>query len=296
MAVTPFYWNFKKGSINQNIIFPVWWAHSDSLRATQVFFPIFWNLKNDSYRSTSFLPLFSFGKSSDSQRRHLAVTPLFWQIKSSEATKTVLFPVFDSKKITNGDSNLGIFYFLLRSKKIGTYRQTDFLYPICQLKTDTNLNYFRLFPIVWYKKTNDSRFISIQPFYYRNISLEEKETHILWQFLTFENRYNERKSWNFLWRAIFLRKFNDKGHEFRVMYFLFAEVKKTDYTEKSLFPLYTYTRESNGNKSFSALFYFYNSFKRKLPDSPEFYKEEKIFWFIRLRSNYKKLKAEGKIN
>jgi hypothetical protein len=43
------------------------------------------------------------------------------------------------------------------------------------------------------------------------------------------------------------------------------------------------------------LFYFYNSIRHKIGGTIEFYEEERIFWIIRLRSNYRDLIQRGVI-
>jgi hypothetical protein len=65
--------------------------------------------------------------------------------------------------------------------------------------------------------------------------------------------------------------------------------------EKGIFPFYNLTSENNGNRSFSVFLAFYKKFNRLIPDTKEFYREEKIFWFIRIRSNYKSLIEKGVI-
>jgi hypothetical protein len=72
-------------------------------------------------------------------------------------------------------------------------------------------------------------------------------------------------------------------------------VKKRGVVEKSLFPIYHKREDAKGNKSLSVFFYFYNKFQRRLETSNDFYRESRIFWFIRLRSNYGQLKREGKL-
>jgi len=61
----------------------------------------------------------------------------------------------------------------------------------------------------------------------------------------------------------------------------------------SLFPFYYSTKNDNGEKTNSYLFYFFNSHKRKIANSNQFYQEKRIFWFIRYLSNYKALKEKG---
>jgi hypothetical protein len=52
--------------------------------------------------------------------------------------------------------------------------------------------------------------------------------------------------------------------------------------------------DSAGNRSVSVFLSFYNHFREYKPGIKDFYEEERIFWFLRLRSNYKKLLSEGK--
>ncbi len=315
IIVSPVFWHLKNGYVNtttifpivwhtksigevpfkRNIVFPFWWSHSDSLNNYRILFPLVWSFKNEDYASKTLFPLFSAGKSMDGFRKYRIVTPLFWSFTSNESNKTVLFPFFDSKTYFNGNKNFGILYFLFRFKKEDDRKQADFLWPICQSKSESDLKYFRLAPIFWYKKSLESKFISVQPFYYQIKNSDFADYQILWQLFVFKKTYGKQKSWNFIWKTIYYEKYQPKGHEFRFLYLLFADVKKDNLVEKSFFPFYYFSKESNGNRSLSLFFYFYNSFRRQLPNTTEFYKEEKIFWFIRLRSNYKRLKAEGKL-
>jgi len=294
----PFYFSSsKKGSkkFKRSFAFPIWYSFNDSLNRNRVFFPFVWSLKNPNYQSTTIFPIFSVGKNKEGSRKHKVISPLFWSVTNEQSSTRLLFPVFDSKIYTNGDKNLGILYFLYRYKKEDQVKRSDIIWPVCQYKTGPDLSYFRLAPIVWYKKTNETKFFSIQPIFYQYKNTESSDFHLLWQLFTFEKIYGKQKSWNFLWKLLYYQKYQPKGHEFRFLYMVFADVKKEGYKEKSFFPFYYFSKEDNGNRSLSLFFYFYNSFRRQLPNSLEFYKEERIFWFIRLRSNYKRLKAEGKI-
>jgi hypothetical protein len=294
----PFYYSENKiidNKYKRSYAFPFWYSFSDSLTKNRVFFPIAWRFKDQDYQSFTLFPLFSFGKSPDGIQKHKVVTPLFWSFNNYQSSKTVLFPFIDSKKYKNGDKNFGIFYFLFRYKKEDSLKQVDLVWPVCQTKSAPDFKYFRLAPIIWYKKTSQSKFFSFQPFYYQYKNTESADYHLLWQLFTYNKTYGKQKSWNFLWKVVSYEKFEPKGHEFRFLYLVFADVKKDGYKEKSFFPIYYFSKEDNGNRSLSLFFYFYNSFKKQLPNSLEFYKEERLFWFIRLRSNYKRLKAEGKI-
>jgi hypothetical protein len=139
-------------------------------------------------------------------------------------------------------------------------------------------------------------YFSIQPFYYFSRYPESENYYIFWQLFTYKNEFNLVKSSSVLWKVLNYDRYNNGDREFRILYLLFARVNKDGNIERSVFPFYYYSLQSNGNKTLSVLFYFYNSIKRKIPDTNRFYQEERIFWFIRLRSNYKKLKEEGLIN
>jgi hypothetical protein len=313
--ITPLFWKFKNNDekisffipffysknkegdngFRRSFVFPFWYSYRNNSINNRILFPFAWSFKNPDYRSITIFPLFSAGRSVDGFQKHRVITPLFWSFKDIDSHKTVLFPVFDAKSYQNGDKNFGIFYFLFRYKKEDSLKRADFIWPICQFKSGTYIHYFRLAPLIWYKKTTESRFFSFQPFYYRYKNSEFADYHLLWQLFTFKNTFGKQKSWNFLWKALYYEKYKPKGHEFRFLYLVFADVKKDSLVEKSFFPFYYFSKESNGNRSLSLFLYFYNSFRRQLPNSLEFYKEERIFWFIRLRSNYKRLKAEGKL-
>lgn len=311
---TPLLWKIQKGSektsvlfplflnkkedkndYKSTIIFPFFWNFKDSISRNSVLFPIVWSLKNPEYRSFTIFPLLSYGKSTDNSGKHLVISPLYWSIRNEKIKNRVLFPIFDFEIKENGDENLGFLLFLFRYKNETGIKQADFLWPFCQYKAGDNLKYFRIAPIIWYRKTADTKFFSFQPVYYQLKNREYADYHLFWQLFTYKNTIDKQKSWNLLWKTMYFEKFQPNGHEFRFLYLVFADVNKEGNVEKSFFPIYYFSKETNGNRSLSLFFYFYNSFRRLLPNSTEFYREERIFWFIRLRSNYKRLKAEGKI-
>ena len=228
----------------------------------------------------------------ENQKRLNMVLPLYWSYKSKYYNRLIT-PLFYQNKKKNGDSNFSILYFLFRKSKMGERKSTSIIWPICETTKDTNLKYFRFAPIFWSKKTHEYKYFSIQPFYYQSKNTEYKSYRILWQLFTYKNYYNKKKSRNFLWKTIFWDTYDNKDYEFRILHLLFANTNKNGKVEKSLFPLYQFSKDTKGNRSLFMFFYFYHSLKREIPNTTEFYQEEKIFWFIRLRSNKKYLENKG---
>jgi hypothetical protein len=293
----PIYWNSKQGSGDDakisNILFPVFWSFKSKVANTKIVFPVIWKFKNSSYSSFTVFPLVSFGHSPDQVRSHFVFTPLFWSLHRPESRRVTLFPLFSYYSNKSGTSDFNILYFIFHSHKEPGIRVTDFLLPLCEYEKRANYTYFRFAPFIWYKKSPKDYYFSIQPFFYHSKDSVAESFNILWQLYSHKNIYNVKKSGNFLWKTIFRDKYANGDHEFRIFYFLYANMKKEGKVEHSLFPLYQSTKDSTGNKSLSVFFYFYNSFQRKIAGSKEFYREDDIFWFIRYRSNYQQLKAKG---
>jgi len=294
LVLTPLFWHFKNKDAKSNTLFPLYWSYKDNEENNKVFFPLIWSFKDKEHKSFTFLPIYSSGKWFD-DKRYTAVTPLYWQIKNEEEKFNLLFPLYDSYSNVYGDKKTNVLFFVWRNKKVKGRRTTQFLWPFGESIKDNNYRYFRFAPIIWYKKTPEKTHFSFQPFYYADETKEYKSHHVLWQLYTSTNYFGEKKSRRFLWKVFFKDKYENNDFETRFLYLVYANVNRRGVVEKSLFPIYHKREDSKGNKSFSLFFYFYNSFQRRLENSNDFYRENKIFWFIRLRSNYGKLKREGKI-
>ena len=239
------------------------------------------------------MPLVSSGKSTDGKRKHLMITPLFSKREGDDFRKVSFFPVFNYKTDNASKSNFNIFYVLFRRSREGEKISSHFLWPLCEHSRDINYKYFRFAPVVWYKKSVDSRYFSIQPFYYHYADKEYETFNIFWQLYTHQNYFDHKKSRNFLWKLIFWDRYENKDYEFRFLHLVVANVKKEGAIEKSFFPFYHKTKQSNGDKSLSLLLYLFNTSKRQVSGTNEFYNEIRIFWFIRLLSNHKNLVEKG---
>jgi hypothetical protein len=316
LLVTPLFWHFYTKTTRDNILFPlVWTMHRhigerkeftrtlaplfSSYRtpngeiSNQVLFPLIWKLRSPAYRSFTFFPLFSTGHDPGRKKHHLVLTPLFWDIREEKSHVVVLFPLFKSTSDSVDGTKFNVAYFLFRYKQKGLRERFSFLWPLCEYVHDTSYRYFRLAPVVWMEKSADHRYFSIQPFYYHSISRESESYRFFWELFVYQNEFNVKKSRHFLWRVIFSEKYANNDHEFRILHLLYVNVKKNGNTERGIFPIYHTTHEGNGDKSLSVFLGFYHTYRRQIQDSKESYEEVKIFWFIRLLSNYKELKEKG---
>jgi len=207
--------------------------------------------------------------------------------------RVILFPLInyytDMKQIKRFD----LLYFLFKYEKNDALETFNFLWPICKYAKSDNYKYFHFVPLIWYRKSPTSQYFSIQPFYYHWKSADEETYRFCWEFFVYKNQTGIKKSRNIIWKTFYWDRYANKDYETRLLYLLFANVKKDGNVERSLFPLYYYSKQSNGNKTLSLFFYFYNSVKRQIAGSNEFYQERRIFWFLRILSNKKALEKKG---
>jgi len=314
VAITPLFWHTQKPSKTRNVLFPLYW-HSKKLTATDtlkrnVLFPIFWSFKNNqtdhkilfplvfssnskSYQSFTLFPLFSKGHSKMNENRYTLITPLAGSIRSEGESHRYLFPVFNYKKLL-GETHSSAFLFVFRNIKKPDYSKTSLLWPICVREKSKNYSYFRVAPLVWYTKTDTSRLFSIQPLHYFFKSTTRNTFIFGWFLYKYENVYGQSVSHDVLWKLYNRERYTNGDFETRFFYLWYANVQKQGKREKSLLPFYYYVNSPNGNKHLSVFFSFYNHFKQFKPEINDFYEEERIFWLIRLRSNYDKLVEQGK--
>jgi hypothetical protein len=285
---------YQDDTTNFNTMFPVYWSYNNNRKTNKVVFPLVWSLKNEYYKSFTFIPFISKGRTINDMD-YLIVTPLYWKLKNKVNSRTLLFPFYSNYNQTTGEKRSNILLFVFRHNETSKKKSNQLLWPLIELTRDSDYNYFRLAPLVWYKKTSDTRFFSIQPIYYVSITPEFENHHILWQLYTSKKEFGYKKSKTVLWKVFYKDKYMNTDYETRFLYLIYANVKKDGKIEKSYFPFIHKSEDNEGNKSFSAMFYFYNKVQKRIYNSDDFYKEEKIFWFIRIRSNYKALKSAGKI-
>ncbi|BDX37758.1 hypothetical protein CYCD_11130 [Tenuifilaceae bacterium CYCD] len=292
----PVWWNIKRTGKNgysyTNILFPVYWSFQNQHRTAKVLFPIVWNFTSAKARSFTFIPVYSKGTSTDGLN-HLMVTPLFWQFKNHKMSRTIMFPTFTAYTDKSGNKKYDILFFLFRNSRMNGDTCISIIWPIVERSKSVDYKYFRIAPLVWSKKSSTFSYFTIQPFFYRNKSKEQTTSRVLWELYVHRNRFDIKKSNSVLWKFITWDKYTNGDKEFRIIHLLFANSNVNGKVEKSLFPIYYISKDRDGNKSLSVMLYFYNSVQRKIPNTSEFYQEERIFWLIRIRSNYRTLKNKG---
>ena len=317
LVVSPFFWRFKSDNKTKNVFFPIWWYKKeegiDSLNKiySNVLFPFYWSerkldsdnkvlfpflfkLEDKTYRSFTFFPLFSIGNSKDSLSKHLALSPLYWDLKNKDRHSVSLIPVFNYYTDTaNSITKFNLFYALYRYKRMNDISSSSFLWPIMEYAKGEEYKYFRISPIVWYKKAPDSQYFSIQPFYYHGKDNKTESYRIFWELYKYKNEFNIKKTNSILWKVLCWSNYENNDFEFRILHQLFSVVNKNGKKERSLFPLFNYASQDNGNESLSLFFNFYHRFKQQVAGSSEYYQEIKVFWFMRIASNYEDLISRG---
>jgi len=314
MVISPLYWDFKSKERSTKLLFPLWlsaekytdsdtskiktvfplyWSFSKNGKTNDMLLPLVYRQRKENYSSFTFVPLLSFGYSNDNSRKHLFITPLAGKYKREEKTDAYVFPLYHIK--TRGDEkNLSLLYFLYRKQTKRNYSRTSILWPICERLKDENSTSFRIAPVVWRKKTDSSAMYSVQPFIYSFKSESRKTKILLWFLYTHETLTDSVTSNRFLWKFFIRDRYSNGDYDTRLLHILYANSNVNGRQEKSILPFYRYTKEANGDKSKSVFLGFYNYFKQEIPEINEWYEEERIFWLIRLRSNYDKLKSQGK--
>jgi len=292
----PIWWSLRyennKNIDKTDIVFPIYWSLSNKQQTSKVVFPLVWNLKNRKSQSFTFVPFYSSGQNNKGNKYKM-ITPLFWKFDNNIRHRRILFPLYTSYNDTSGNKQFDLFFFLFRKSRTSNSTSTGILWPIIERAKGSDYCYFRLAPLVWSKKSPTFNYFTVQPFYYHSKSIEQSTSRILWELYVHRNQFNVKKTNRILWEVATWDRYTNGDREFRIFFLLYANSKVDGNIEKSLFPLYYLTKEKNGNRSLSVFFYFYNSLKREIPNTKEYYQEERIFWLIRIRSNYRLLKQKG---
>ncbi|MBC7863394.1 MAG: hypothetical protein IAF38_10490, partial [Bacteroidia bacterium] len=293
----PLYWNhtefLKDDTTHKTIAFPFYWASKTKEHDNKVVLPFVYSFKNKHYNSLTVFPLVSTGHSPNGDTSHLMITPLAGFFHKPEKSSAYFFPVFNYKK-EKDETHFSAFLFAFRHTSRPNYSKTSFIWPICENLVDSTHHSFRIAPIVWSNKTDTSNMFSIQPFFYTYKSPSRKTFILNWILYKRDEKTGVSVANSVLWRAYYKKKYENGDHETRVMHLLYANIQEKGKTEKSILPIFHSVKDTVGNKSLSVCFGIYSHSKEYKAEIKDFYEEERILWFIRLRSNYKQLKAEGK--
>jgi hypothetical protein len=314
----PLYWNKteyrKDDTIHRNSILPLFFSYKSKDVNRKTFLPVIFSVHDKEKDRFTFFPLFSYGRSKDSTRNHLVVTPLFWHTKNPSKERNVLFPVVWNKKTflandtiskttvlpvltvkkNKKEKKVNVLALLFRSTKRKDYSKVSVLWPICEREKAKGHKSFRFAPFIWTGRTDTTRLFAIEPFFY-SYKEKQKKTFILSAWLFKRDKLDESVSSSVLWRAWYSKKYKNGDFETRFLHLVYANVKKDGKREFSILPFYHKEKDTLGNRSVHVCFGFYSRSKEYRKDIKAFYEEERFFWFIRFRSNYKQLKAQGKV-
>ena len=139
----------------------------------------------------------------------------------------------------------------------------------------------------------DKKMFSLIPAFYYSKTNHSKTFNLFWLLYHYRRDDSVSTSHNILWKFFSSDRYPNGDYKTRLLYKVYSNVRLLKYREKSIFPFYHWTIRENGDENNSYMFGFYNKFRQKIPDSEEYYYEDRIFWFIRLRSNYQSLKDRG---
>ena len=257
-------------------------------------FPLYHSYKSQYYQSKTIFPLVSFGKDIYNHNHHFVLTPLFWNFNNNKQNTSFLFPIYFHQLtyFTNTQKDyLGlILYQRIKNDSSVSHR---ILWPIIAYDKSPTSYAFRLAPLFWLNKNIEKSSWGLLPFFYKRKSPTYKTYNFLWQGYAYKKYEGIYSRHNFLGPTFSVVNFKNHDYDIRVLYLLYANSKVGGTVTKSIFPLYFHKHDSIGNRSTSIGFAFYNSFKRKIHDSDLFYKEVRILWFMRMRSNAYYLRSKG---
>ena len=274
--------------------FPVYLSFKRSTSEQRFVFPLYHSYKSQYYRSTTLFPLISFGKDVYNHNNHFVLTPLFWHFDNNRQKTNFLFPIYYHSLTYFTNTQRDYFGLILYQHiKTDTTVSHRIIWPIVAYDRSPSSYSFHIAPLFWINKNATRSSFGLLPFYYQSKTQEMNSYHFLWQGFVYRNIPGIYHRYNFLGPLFSQVNFANHDHDTRLLYLLFADSKVMGNVTKSVFPLYFHKHDSVGNYSTSVGLAFYNSFKRKIEGTNFFYKEKRIFWFMRLRSNASFLKEKG---
>lgn len=299
VSVTPLFKHTTLSNGFTNRLFPIWFQRSvngvKGLDYYNYVLPLYFRKESPTFKSMTIAPFYSSWHSKVKNDRNTMITPLYWDLRNETRHRNMLLPFYGYYREEGGLSRFNFLLWLYRMKSEGTRRTSSVFWPLINRTTDNDLSYFRFAPFIWYKNQDENGYFSIQPFFYSGRDEDFSTFNILWQVLNYKKYTDDYSSLGLLFRTFYLENHIDGDHEFRLLHKLIVHQNEDSLIEKSVFPFFKYYKKGSKEKKLSFVFNFYQFTKEYLPKSDEYYQEEKIFWFIRLRSNYHRLKSEGKI-
>jgi len=275
------------------VLFPLLWTRQGQQRGHAVFFPLVWSRRTPERETFLMPPLIAHRRDLPDSSSLTMVTPLFWHVSDPYRRRTTLFPLFGAYSDATARVRFNLCYFLLRYHRAGGLRSTSVLWPLVAAAHDTNYRSFRIFPLVWYKRQGAEGYTSLFPLFFSLRRSEYESFNLLLMLYNRRHTYGAVVTNGILWKLLYWERWENGDYAARFLYLLYANVKKQGRREFVLFPFVHRLYEPDGSELHAAAAYWYARVKRRIPNTEEFYREERIFWFIRLRSNYQSLKSRG---
>lgn len=286
--LTPLFWHTKSREGTRCVVFPLWWSYREYSKAQwknkySVLFPLYWHFQRRTYNFKTWQPEVV-------QRRVLF--PFYWSRTGPTDTTITIFPLYFHRH-AQGVTKRNFGGVLFRHEQSTSHTKWSFLWPLVGRQHNDNGLYYHVMPLVWRRKEDSLRYLAIAPFYYHRKSPTTETYRLLWDLATFRTIKEVKRHRSFLWKTVFWERYANGDHTFRILYRLYAHVNRNGAFERSALPLYRISYDTLGNKSQSYLFNFYTRSQKPILNSKEYYKEVRIFWFMRLFSNYAYLKRKG---
>ncbi len=329
----PLYWNFsdqsKSTNTNQKVLFPIYWRSKNDKESRLTILPLFsyrkitkfskelflapiFHWKKNTYdtlfsvfpifqyrhslqlKRNYLLPLYYFHLNKKTNQRVSFITPFFWKNEQNHKKTTLFFPLFDYTRDTlNNLKNLGVIGVLFRYRSSPKEYSFKLLNPLISFQKSMDGVSFRISPVFWMKRSEKVSYHTILPMYYYQKSLYKTYFNILGGLYSFKRNNTENERIHRLFWSIFYKKISPEGKSVRLGYFLFKNIQTTKETEQGIFPFFSFEKNSLGKKTHSYLFKCFQSNELPIEGTTEKYKEVKVFWFIRIGSNYNYLHQKG---
>jgi hypothetical protein len=289
LTIVPFYHQKSTNEFKRKLVMPLYYfqKNRNNTNSTLAITPLYWSTKSEEKSNTTLIPFFFHRKNYDEKKSLTIVTPLYWRINNKGKIQHFLFPLIDYAKDSSINSTrFGVFGALFRYKSTEHEKRFSIIYPLINYTKNEEKTSFRVSPLFWMKKSNGSTYHALLPIYFYKNSFNNSYFNLCAGLFSHKKVFeNEEISNRFLWSFIYQMKSNN-GHAFRLGYFLYKNIETDEITEKGIFPLYSYESNSEGKKSRTYFLKCFQSNEFPIEGSSEKYKEIKVFWFIRLGSNY----------
>lgn len=300
-SIWPVYRFYKDSDLRSVRIFPLYASKNISGRQFRsiTLFPFYRMVRSPDYRFDLVFPFFMHYHKNPGFEHKMqsvkAITPLYWQWVKKGRMLKLYAPLMLLTEMEGGERRVNVLGLIYRQQQHKYGNAIQILWPLIQFKRDTAGSYFHVAPLIWYKNTPVQKYLFLAPVYYKGLHKDVKRTDILWKLIS-KKQTPQKTTYGILFHALHLENYTNGDHVYRFMYLWVADIRKGGVIEKSIFPVYYKFQDTLGNKNFHAGFAFYAKTARRISNTNHFYREERVFWIVRFRSNYRYLKSAGIVN